>query len=64
MKQRLTPWGMMVKKRLIDLNMSQVDFCRKYGIPPNRLSEMITGSKPNYKHKKAVDEILKIDGIA
>ena len=64
MKQRLTPWGMKVKKRLIDLNMTQVDFCKKYGIPENRLSEMITGSKPNYKHKKVVDKILEIEDIA
>lgn len=64
MKQRLTPWGIKVKKRLIDMNMTQVDFCKKYGIPENRFSEMITGSKPNYKHKKVVNKILKIDEIA
>jgi predicted transcriptional regulator len=64
MKQRITPWGIKVKKRLIDLNMSQVAFCKKYGIPENRFSEMITGLKPNYKHKKVVNKILKIDEIA
>jgi predicted transcriptional regulator len=64
MKHKLTPWGMEVKKRLIDMNMTQVDFCKKYGIPRNRLSELLTGSKPNCKHKKVVDKVLKMDEIA
>ena len=55
---------MEVKKRLIDMNMTQVDFCKKYGIPRNRLSELLTGSKPNCKHKKVVDKVLKMDEIA
>lgn len=64
MKQRLTPWGIEVKKRLLDLNMTQVEFCEKYNIPQNRFSEMLTGLKPNIRHKKTVNKILKIDEVA
>lgn len=64
MKQRLTPWGITVKKKLLDLNMTQAEFCKKYGIPQNRFTEMITGLKPNYKHRKTVNKILKIDEVA
>lgn len=64
MKQRLTPWGITVKKKLLDLNMTQAEFCDKYGIPRNRLAEMVTGLKPNYKYRKIVNKILKIDEVA
>lgn len=64
MKQRLTPFGIEVKKKLIDMNMTQAEFCKEHGIPQNRFTEMITGLKPNYKYRRLVSKILKIDIVA
>lgn len=64
MKQRLTPWGIKVKKKLLDMNMTQSEFCKKHNIPINRFSEMLTGIKPNWKYRRIVNEVLKIEEIA
>lgn len=65
MKQRrLTPFGVEVKKKLLDLNMTQAEFCREHNIPQNRLTEILTGIRPNYKHRELVIEILGIDYVA
>lgn len=64
MKQRLTPLGIEVKKRLLDMNLTQREFCEKYNIPVNRFSELLTGFQPNHKYKKLVCKVLKIEEIA
>lgn len=33
--------GKFIKKALLELGMNQKDFCRKYDIPENRLSDII-----------------------
>lgn len=63
-KQRLTPFGIEVKKKLLDLNMTQTEFCKQYQIPQNRLTELLTGLRPNYKYRKLISKVLKIDEIA
>lgn len=64
MKQRLTPLGIEVKKRLLDMNMTQTEFCEKHDIPINRFSELLTGLYPCHKYKKIVCKVLKIEDIA
>lgn len=63
-KQRLTPFGIEVKKKLLDLNMTQTEFCQQNKIPPNRFTELLTGLRPNYKYRRLVSKVLKIDEIA
>lgn len=58
MASRLTPFGIKVKKRLLDLHMTQTEFCKKYDIPRNRFTEMITGLRPNHKYVDIVNEAL------
>ena len=60
-KMRLTPFGAEVKKRLIDMNMTQTEFCKKYNIPYTRFSELITGRQPNWKHIDTVCRALELD---
>ncbi len=61
-KQRLTLFGIEVKKKLLDMNVTQAEFCRKHGIPNNRFSEILTGSRQNFKYREQIKEILDIKG--
>lgn len=59
-QRQLTPFGVEVKKALIDLRLSQKEFCEKYDIPQNRLSEILYGERPGKRYK---DKIIKVLGI-
>jgi len=58
--KELTPFGLEVKKRLLELQMTQKEFCEKHNIPENRFSEIIRGTVPGKKHK---DKIARALGI-
>ena len=60
MAKQFTSFGLAVKKRLLDLNMTQKEFCQRYNIPMNRLSEIIYGDRIARKYKKEVARVLKI----
>ncbi|MDD2401892.1 MAG: Rha family transcriptional regulator [Clostridia bacterium] len=61
MTKQLTVFGLAVKKKLLDLNVSQKEFCQRYGIPMNRLSEIIYGDRIAIKYKKEVAKVLRIN---
>ena len=56
----LTPFGVKVKKKLLEMRMTQSEFCERYKIPMNRFSEILYGSRPGFKYR---DKIAKILGI-
>ncbi|WP_035296157.1 Rha family transcriptional regulator [Brevibacillus thermoruber] len=58
--KRLTPFGLEVKKRLLELGMTQQAFCEKYEIPYKRFSEILYGDRPGKKYRGKIAEILKI----
>ena len=58
--KELTPFGVEVKKRLLDLKMSQKEFCEKYDIPENRLSEILYGTVPGKKYREKIANVLGI----
>ncbi|MDI3480824.1 MAG: hypothetical protein PWQ97_479 [Tepidanaerobacteraceae bacterium] len=58
--KRLTQYGVEVKKRLLDLKMTQQEFCDKYGIPKNRFSEILYGIKPGNKYRAIINRALQI----
>ncbi|WP_027363996.1 hypothetical protein [Desulfotruncus alcoholivorax] len=58
--KELTLFGIEVKKRLLELRMSQKDFCKKHKIPENRFSEIMYGTIPGKKYR---DKIAKVLGI-
>lgn len=62
--KELTPFGVEVKKRLIDRRMSNSEFCRKYNIPMNRFSEILYGSRPGNKYRDRIATILGIEEAA
>jgi len=75
MKRRFTPWGKEVKKKLLDMNLTQKEFCKRHEIPYNRFTEMVTGlneewhngrmiNKKNWKYRQIVNKVLKIKTTA
>jgi predicted transcriptional regulator len=58
--RRLTPFGVEVKKKLIDLGMTQKEFCMQHNISEPRLSELIYGAKPRPKVRAIVTKALGI----
>lgn len=61
MAKQLTPFGLEVKRRLLELNMTQKEFCQQHNIPMNRLSEIIYGDRIARKYTKKVAKVLKIN---
>ncbi|WP_110113232.1 hypothetical protein [Bacillus sp. CGMCC 1.16541] len=51
-KQKITPFGWEVKKRLAELQMTQTEFCEQEGIPANRFSELISGTNQEARYMK------------
>ncbi|WP_283409193.1 helix-turn-helix transcriptional regulator [Anoxynatronum buryatiense] len=58
-KRKLTPYGIEIKKRLLEKNLTQKEFCEKFGIGQTRLSEMLYGAAPGYKYRKIIEKALK-----
>jgi transcriptional regulator with XRE-family HTH domain len=56
----LTPFGIEVKKALIECGLSQKEFCRQQGIVEVRFSEVLYGTRPGRELRKKVAETLGI----
>lgn len=62
-KRGTTFLGWAIKRKLAEMEMDQKEFCRRYGIPEYRLSNLIKGTRKAEKHRKAVIEILDLHDI-
>lgn len=58
---KITPFGKEVKKRLVDMGLTQREFCRQMNIPENRFSEILYGSRVAKKHREVIEESLEIN---
>lgn len=56
--ERLTPFGVKVKKRLLDLGVSQKEFCEQNDIPENRFSEILYGKRVASEYRMRIEETL------
>jgi predicted transcriptional regulator len=56
----LTPFGLEVKKRLLELQITQREFCRRENIPENRMSEILYGDRVAKYHRDLIAEKLDI----
>jgi predicted transcriptional regulator len=63
-KYSLTPFGVAVKKALLDRRMTQKEFCDRYGIPYNRFIDMLYGFRPVNKYREKVKELLGVQESA
>lgn len=63
-RKNLTPFGKKVKKALLDLNMTQKEFCDRNEIPVNRFTDMLYGIRPCTKYREKVRKVLGIQESA
>lgn len=62
--KELTPFGIKVKQKLLELRITQSEFCELHQIPMNRLSEMMYGTRPGSKYREKIIEILNLEEVA
>jgi transcriptional regulator with XRE-family HTH domain len=60
-KRQLTPFGVVVKKRLIDLRMTQVQLADAIGTSKNYLNLILYGDRSGKKYIPSIIEELKLD---
>lgn len=63
-KARLTPFGRIVKKRLIDKNMTQVELAGRIGCGKQYLHKILTGERSGRKYRDEIARILDIETAA
>lgn len=60
-KRKLTPFGIIVKKRLVDRGMTQVELAEKMGTSNKYINLIIYGERSGKKYIYQIAEILEID---
>ncbi len=58
---RLTPFGMAVRKRLIDKNMTQVELAALLGCNKQYIHKILVGERSGKKYIKEISRILDIE---
>jgi ribosome-binding protein aMBF1 (putative translation factor) len=59
--KHLTEFGREVKKRLIDLDMTQSDLARRIGVSGALISSILHGKRPDTKQKESIRAALGIE---
>ena len=60
-KRNLTFFGIQVKKRLLDLGMTQKQLADEIGLNTNYLTDILNGRKPGIKYKDAIVARLNLE---
>jgi len=60
-KRKLTPFGLKVKNRLADLNMTQKELSRKLGTSDAYLSMILYGERSGNMYIEDIKNILNIN---
>lgn len=60
-KRKLTPFGLKVKNRLADLNMTQKELANKIGTSDVYLSMILYGERSGNMYIEDIKNILKFD---
>ena len=53
-----TAYGKRIKKRLVDLNMTQVELARQLGISKQYMRRIISGDRSGKTYRERIEEIL------
>lgn len=61
---RLTPFGMAVRKRLIDKNMTQVELAALLGCNKQYIHKILVGERSGRKYIEEISRILDIEMAA
>ena len=62
--RRLTPFGRKVKKRLIDMNITQVELAKMLGTDKRYINKILCGERSGEKYVSEISKILKIESAA
>lgn len=54
----MTFYGMKIKKRLIELGMTQKELGKIVGVDETYISKIIAGVKGGWKHREKINKIL------
>lgn len=60
-KNKLTPLGKDIKKKLVDKDMSQVELAERVGTSKSYLSRIMRGGKSGEKYLTAICIVLDLD---
>lgn len=63
-KDKLTPFGRKVKKRLIDKDMTQMELAGLIGCNKQYLYKILVGERSGKKYVEEIEKILEIDRTA
>lgn len=61
---RLTPFGLKVRKRLIDRNMTQVELAALLGCNKQYVHKILVGERSGKKYIEEISRILDIEAVA
>lgn len=59
--QRLTPFGKLVAKALVDQDMTRTELAKRVGTSPQHLSRILHGARSGEKHIPAIAAALSLD---
>ncbi|MDO4720744.1 MAG: helix-turn-helix transcriptional regulator [Peptostreptococcaceae bacterium] len=60
MRNKLTPFGIVVKKRLLELGMTQGELAKEVGVNQSYLSDVLYGNRAGHKYREEIEKILNI----
>jgi len=60
-KWKLTPFGMQVKMRLLEKDMTVSELAERIGVKQSYLSQVLYGDKKGYKYMNEICMILEIE---
>lgn len=58
---KINEFGKIIKKRLIELDMSQAELADLLGVSRQNLCRMLKGKRPGYKYRNKMLEVLKLN---
>lgn len=59
--RKISPIGIIIKKRLVDLNMTQGELAEAVGVNVNYLGLIIYGYRSGTKYMDAIEKVLGIN---
>lgn len=62
--RKLTPFGRRVKKRLIDMGMTQVELASMLGTNRQYVNKILCGERSGKKYVGEISKLLKIENAA
>ena len=59
-KEKNRAYGIALKKRLIDVGMTQKELARRVGLDPKRMSDIARGERALHHHREKFEEVLAL----